>query len=85
MAILRSSEKDMRRIAKRTARNRQVRSRLKTLRRKLDEAIASGNAEEAKTAAVSYTSALDKAAKRRIIHQNKADRHKSGYARVVNS
>ena len=85
MANLRSSEKDMRRIAKRTARNRQVRSRLKTLRRKLDEAIASGNAEEAKTAAVWYTSALDKAAKRRIIHRNKADRHKSGYARVVNS
>ena len=85
MANLRSSEKDMRRIAKRSVRNRHVRSRLKTLRRRLDEAIASENAEEAKAAAVRYTSALDKAAKRRIIHRNKADRHKSGYASVVNS
>ena len=80
MANLKSSKKDIRRITKRTARNRNVRSRLKSLQKSLKTALAGEDAESTKTAATLYVSALDKAAKRHIIHPNKASRHKSACA-----
>ena len=84
MANLKSSVKDIRRIIKRTARNRQVRSELKTVRRSLDEAVANGEkGDEIRAAVQRFASALDKAAKRRIIHPNKANRHKSEFARFL--
>ncbi len=74
MANLKSSKKDIRRIAARTARNAAVKSRLKTLRKKaLGEAPTENKAE--------YASALDKAVKAGVIHRNKAAREKSKLAR----
>ena len=73
MANLKSSKKDIRRIARRTERNTIVTSRLKTLRKK-----ALGEADEADKKA--YASALDKAVKSGVIHKNKADREKSKLA-----
>ncbi len=81
MANLKSSLKDIRRIAKSTVRNRGVRSRLKSLQKNLQTAIDGGeDAASTKEAATAYISALDKAAKRNIIHPNKASRHKSACA-----
>ncbi len=77
MANLKSSQKDIRRIEKRTARNVEVRSRLKTLRKKTRAAVQSGDAEQVAEASRAYFSALDKAAKNRVIHPNRADREKS--------
>jgi small subunit ribosomal protein S20 len=74
MANLKSSQKDIRRIASRTERNRAVKSRLKTLRKKL---VAEPTDENKST----YASALDKAAKSNIVHPNKVAREKSKIAR----
>ena len=83
MANLKSSLKDIRRITKRNARNRSVRSRLNTLRRRLGEATEEANRESIERAAREYISALDRAAKYKIVHRNKADRQKARYARLL--
>jgi small subunit ribosomal protein S20 len=81
MANLKSSIKDIRRTERRTAMNRRVKSRLKTLRKNVLAALQSDGDVETKTESVRvYTSALDKAAKRNVIHKNKADREKSKFA-----
>jgi small subunit ribosomal protein S20 len=81
MANLKSSKKDIRRIVVRNARNTNVRSRLKSLRRRLSQAVAESDEAGARTSAREYLSAVDKAAKRRIIHPNKANRQKAAVAR----
>ncbi len=82
MANLKSARKDIRRIAKRDLRNRQARSRLGTLRRNLDQAIAGGEDETIGWAIRSYVSGLDRAAKSGVIHRRKADRTKARCARL---
>ena len=74
MANLKSSKKDIRRIAKRTERNTATTSRLKTLRKK-----ALGEATD--TDKTAYVSAVDKAVKSSVIHKNKANREKSKISR----
>ena len=74
MANLKSSKKDIRRIARRTERNTAVKSRLKTMRKR-----ALGEAEQADKD--TYASTLDKAVKAGVIHKNKANREKSKIAR----
>jgi small subunit ribosomal protein S20 len=74
MANLKSSKKDIRRIARRTERNTVTSSRLKTLRKK-----AIGEASDSDKSA--YASALDKAVKGGVIHPNKANREKSKISR----
>jgi small subunit ribosomal protein S20 len=83
MANLKSSKKDIRRTAKRTERNRAAKTFLKSLTRKVEAARASGDAQMGKSAAVACVSAMDKAVKRGIIHQNKANRYKSSVASLV--
>jgi len=83
MANTKASLKDIRQIEKRTEHNKHIRSRLKTLARKVKAARASGDSDEAKSAARAYVAASDKAAKSSIIHPNKADRHKSSVADLV--
>jgi small subunit ribosomal protein S20 len=74
MANLKSSKKDIRRIARRTERNTATSSRLKTLRKKaLGEAAPDDK--------VAYASALDKAVKAGTLHRNKANREKSKLSR----
>lgn len=74
MANLKSSKKDIRRIARRTERNTVQNSRLKTLRKKVI-----GDRPEADASV--YASALDRAVKSGVIHKNKANREKSKLAR----
>lgn len=81
MANTKSAEKNIRKSARQTERNKGVRSRLKTLAKKSSTA----EGEEAQKAAREYISALDKAAKRGIISANKASRHKSKLAGKVNA
>lgn len=79
MANLKSSEKDIRRITRKTERNRTVRSRLKTLRKGALDATAK-KADHAPQAVTALVSSLDKAAKVKVIHRNKANRLKSRLA-----
>ena len=66
-----------RRTATRTERNRAAASRIKTLAKKLESAT---DAESVKAAGSVLASAMDKAAKRGIVHPNKVARVKSKIA-----
>jgi len=81
MANTKSAQKNIRKSATRTEANRQVRSRLKTLAKGVE--TSSGDPEKAKSAAIELVSALDKAAKTGIIHENVARRHKSSVAKHI--
>jgi small subunit ribosomal protein S20 len=77
MANTKSAIKAARKTERFTARNKGVKTRLKTLHKKLEAAIKAGNAQESKAAAIAYTSAMDKATKSGVVHKNAASRAKS--------
>ncbi|MGH7910839.1 MAG: 30S ribosomal protein S20 [Candidatus Dormibacteraceae bacterium] len=83
MANIRSSKKDIRRTAKRTLRNRSVRSAVKTHIVKFRRAAAE-DAEAAPELATAAISALDRAAGKGILHKNNAARRKSRLQRRLN-
>ena len=56
--------------------NLAARTRVKSARRELNEAIAAGDAKVTETAYKTYCSVLDKAAKRGVIKSNTAARRK---------
>lgn len=76
-----SAAKQMRQSRKRRSRNRAAKSTIKTLTRRLLQAIESGNREASLAALSRVESALDKAAKKKILHPNNASRKKSRIAR----
>jgi len=71
MANTRSAAKRSRQTLKRTLRNRSVLTRLRTMQKGVRSAEASGDQIRA------LISAIDKAAKRGIIHENAANRRKA--------
>ena len=85
MANTKSAKKEARKTVGRTLRNRDVKSRLKTLTKNVSVALEGDDPERAKSAVAEATSAYDCAAKRRIIHANKAHRFKSKFARSLAS
>lgn len=76
MPNIKAAEKWSRQSEKRTTRNRDAKSRLKTMYKK---AAAGADADAAKTVEAAY----DKAASKRIIHPNKAARKKSRLAKAM--
>jgi len=80
MANIRSSEKDIRKTAKRTAANQAVKSRIRTLRKKVLSAIEAGDATSASASLSEFASAADKAAKTKVLHKNTSSRLKSRLA-----
>ena len=80
MANIRSAEKNIRKTAVRTVRNRANKSRMRTLRKKVLAAIQKGDNSKAQTAYNEFASAADKAAKKHVIHKNTASRLKSRIA-----
>jgi small subunit ribosomal protein S20 len=83
MANHKSSIKRARQTIVRTERNRAEKSRMKTLRKKALGAIAAGDKDAALSASKELASAVDKAAKRRVIHPNKAANLKSKTAKAI--
>ena len=67
----------------RRSKNRAVKSTLKTAIKKLREAVAAKNFDEAKTMLVSMSKSLDQAASKRVIHVNKAARTKSRLSHLI--
>lgn len=59
-------------------RNKAVKSEVKTALKKVDAAIAAGDADAAKSAAVHAGRLLDRAASKGVIHKNQAANRKSG-------
>ena len=69
---------------RRRKRNRSVRRTVKTYVTNTEKLIASGQVDEAKAMMLQTTSALDKAARRKVIHRNSAARRKSRLMRALN-
>ncbi len=83
MANHKSSIKRARQTIVRTERNRAEKSRLKTVRKSVLSAIASGDKEGAAKASALFSSVVDKAAKRNLIHPNKAANLKSKASKAI--
>ena len=84
MPNIKSAQRRMRSDAAKQARNRSVKTTLKTAERRLNGAIKEGNKEIAQAALNAASSAFDKAAKLGAIHSAKADRKKSRLASRAN-
>jgi small subunit ribosomal protein S20 len=72
-----SALKRARQTETRTVRNRNNRSQLRSVLRKMRESIAAGNREQAEQIYRQTVSALDKAIQKGVLHQNTASRYKS--------
>lgn len=77
MPNTKSAERRVRNSARKHLQNQSVKSRLHTLQRNYTELLGAGKKDDAAKALRVLTSALDKAAKRRIIHRSRANRTKS--------
>ncbi len=74
MANTPSAKKATRKIARRTAINRMRRSRMRTYVRKVEEAIASGDAQAAAAALHDAEPIIMRASQKGIVHKNTASR-----------
>ncbi len=83
MANTKSAIKNARKARRRMLRNKAIKTRLKTLAGKLQAAVKSGDAAAAKSAAITYVSAVDRAARQGVVHANAAAHVKSHTARYV--
>ena len=82
MANTKSAIKAARKARRLTDRNRGVKTRIKTLRKRLDELLAKKDGAGAKTAAAAYASAMDRAVKSGVVHRNAASRGKAHAAKA---
>jgi len=80
MANIKSAQKRARQTVIRTERNKMLRTRVRTLRRKALAAIEAGDKEAAAVAAREFSSSVDKAAKKNVLHKNTASRLKGKMA-----
>lgn len=83
MANTKSAIKAARKAVRFTDRNKTVKTRLKTLHKKLETALKGSDAAVTKTAAAAYVSAMDKAVKSGVVHRNAASRAKAQVAKHV--
>lgn len=77
MANIKSAEKRARQAVGRNLRNRMAKSSILTISKKFAEVVESGDKTAAMKLFSQFASLLDKTAKRGIIKENNADRHKS--------
>ena len=85
MANIKSQKKRIRTSEKARVRNRAVRSELKTLVKRVHEAVEEGDAQAAQAAASRAYKRFDQAASKGIIQKNQAANRKSGVQKLVNS
>ena len=84
MPNTKSAEKQVRATRRRQLRNKPVRSHSKTLVKKAEQFILTGQIKEAENEVVAAISSLDRAAEKGIIHPNNAARRKSRLMKKVN-
>ena len=85
MANIKSQIKRNRQNEKARLRNKSVKSSLKTVIRKLNEASEAGNVESAAVLLRDASRQLDKAVSKGVIHKNQAANRKSAIAKRVQS
>ena len=85
LANIKSAKKSILVTEKRTARNKSIRSAVKTSIKKVDAAIAANDKEAAQAALKAATSKISKAATKGVYHKNTAGRKISRLTKAVNS
>ncbi len=80
-----SAKKRLRQNEKLRMHNRAIKSTIHTLGKKVLAAIESGKKDEALTLFNNYSSALDKAGRKSIIHPNRASARKSSMMKKINA
>jgi small subunit ribosomal protein S20 len=80
VANTKSAEKAARQAQKHRVRNIALRSRMRSALRKVLAAIATGNQESARSSYAEAVPAIDTLVTKKIVHRNKAARHKSRLA-----
>ncbi|MEM1296091.1 MAG: 30S ribosomal protein S20 [Verrucomicrobiota bacterium] len=83
MPNIKSAEKRVRQTKARTLRNRSVKTRVKTFRKKVQTAVEEGTKDEAEEQLKLFFKSVDKAAKQNVIHKNAAARYKSAMSKLV--
>ena len=84
MANIKSAKKRILVIETKTLRNKIIKSKVKTLTKKVDAAVAAGDKTLAQNNLTSAIVAIDKAAAKGIFHKNNAARKVSRLQRAVN-
>lgn len=84
LANIKSAMKRIKVIAKKTARNRMVKSQLKTAVRRFEDAITAGALDDAKAKLRFIEKKLHQAAAKGVIHKKKASRKVSRLASRLN-
>jgi small subunit ribosomal protein S20 len=83
MANIRSAAKRARQTEQRKLQNKSVLTGIKRQQKKLALTLLSGDKAKARTELSAFSSTLDKAAKRGVVHKNLADRRKSQAAKAM--
>lgn len=84
MANIKSAKKRILVIETKTLRNKIIKSKVKTLTKKVDAAVAAGDKTLAQNNLTTAIVAIDKAAAKGIFHKNNAARKVSRLQRAVN-
>ena len=84
MAIIKSAKKRIEVIDKKTLRNKMIKSKVKTVIKKVEAAIAAGDKEAAQANLLVAISEIDKAASKGVYHKNNASRKVSRLTAAVN-
>ena len=83
MPNIKSAEKRVKIIEKKTAENKAVKSKIATYIKKFKVAITNKDVEVAEIAYNDVVSLMDKAASDNVIHKNSADRKKAHFAKLL--
>ena len=84
MANIKSAKKRLEVIDKKTLRNKMIKSKVKTVIKKVEAAIAAGDKEAAQANLLVAISEIDKAASKGVYHKNNASRKVSRLTAAVN-
>ena len=84
MANIKSAKKRIEVIDKKTLRNKMIKSKVKTVIKKVEAAIAAGDKEAAQANLLVATSEINKAASKGVYHKNYASRKVSRLTAAVN-
>lgn len=84
MANIKSAKKRVLVIETKTARNKAIKSRVKTFVKKVDAAVLAGDKEAATVALKDAISELNKAASKGVYHKNTVSRKVSRLTKAVN-
>lgn len=85
MPNIKSAKKRVKIIEKKTLENNMIKTAYKTAVKRFEEAVASGNVEEAKALLSEATKKIDQACTKGVIVKNTASRKKSSLSKKLNT